>query len=134
MAFTMLSVQGLRSNLIITLVIHYVIFVFPFSVLLSFSAGNVYFVNCPAFMDSFFFMSVVNIFISSVLFLHVVCIFKRVEFLCFFVTIYFFYLTLIVLGGKSNLIVLGGGQICPNDFFGVFITKFKSKTNFKPIL
>ena len=39
-------------------------------------------------------------------------------------------LTLIVLGGKSNLIVLGGGQICPKDFFGVFIIKFKSKTNF----
>ena len=45
-----------------------------------------------------------------------------------------FCLTLIVLGGKSNLIVWGGGQICPEDFFGVFIIKFNSKTNIMPIL
>ena len=42
---------------------------------------------------------------------------------------------------KSNLIVLrGGGKSAPTknrnyeDFFGVFIIKFKSKTNFMPIL
>ena len=28
----------------------------------------------------------------------------------------------------------GGGQVCPEDVFGVFIIKFISKTNFMPIL
>ena len=43
-------------------------------------------------------------------------------------------LTLIVVGGKSNLIVLGWGADLPKRLFWCFFIKFKSKTNIMLIL